>query len=54
MDIQQTINLQIMDTLAQEEIEFAVPAQKLWLENDAALSSRASGIAKDAKVPEKE
>jgi small-conductance mechanosensitive channel len=54
MDIQQTINLKIMDTLAQEEIEFAVPAQKLWLENDAALSSRASGSAKDAKVPEKE
>jgi small-conductance mechanosensitive channel len=54
MDIQQTINLKIMDTLAQEEIEFAVPAQKLWLENDAALSSRASGIAKDAEAPQKE
>lgn len=54
MDIQQTINLKVMDTLAQEEIEFAMPAQKLWLENDAALSSRASGIAKDAKVPQKE
>lgn len=53
MDIQQAINLKVMDALAQEEIEFAVPAQKLWLENDAALSSRATGIAKDAEVPEK-
>lgn len=49
MDIQQNINLKIIDTLAQEQIEFAMPAQRLWLENEAALSSRASGVAKDAE-----
>lgn len=52
MDIQQNINLKIMDALAKEEIEFAVPSQKLWLENEAVLSSRATGIAKDAKIPD--
>ena len=53
MDIQQTINLKIIDALAQEEIEFAMPSQKLLLENDAALSSHATGIAKDAEVAER-
>lgn len=49
MDIQQNINLKIMDTLAEEKIEFAVPSQKLWLENDSVLSSRASGTVKDVE-----
>lgn len=49
MDIQQSINLQIIDLLAREQIEFAVPSQRLWLENSRALEASPvlEGPAKD-------
>jgi small-conductance mechanosensitive channel len=51
MDIQQNINLNIIELLEREKIDFAMPPQKLLLENgQAALSARAEGVADDAQV----
>lgn len=42
LDIQQSINLNVLDVLNRNQIEFAMPSQKLWVENnpDAFLSQR--------------
>jgi small-conductance mechanosensitive channel len=59
MDIQQDINLRVLESLAQQHIEFASPSQRLWLEGGSRLlselvpSGSAEAKATDAAEPAK-
>lgn len=56
MDIQQDINLRVLESLAQDNIEFSSPSQRLWLEGGSRVLSElvpsGSSEAKTTEAPQ--
>lgn len=56
MDIQQDLNLRVLESLAQENIELASPSQRLWLEGGSRVLSElvpsGSSDAQSAEAPQ--
>jgi len=54
MDVQQDINLRLLEALEREGITFALPTQRLWLENENRLRTELVPSASDAAPPSSE